>query len=316
MGIKRELLENNKVNRENVHTEKVKRVFSKTKDAVTHSKDAVINTMDVNGDGEVNIEDVIILGMRTPGIKINRSKFLKKEFKPYADKATIEKIIETNPVRAGISKEIVEKISKEIIKYEVSCVTGISTALGVPGGLAMVATLPTDITQYYGYMLRAAQKLMYLYGFQQIDVNEEEGALDSGTINTLIICLGGMYGVAGANNAIKVMAQALAQGVNKKFMQKAVTKGVLYPIVKSICKWFGVNLTKKMCTNFFSKAIPLVGGVVGGAVTYATFKPCCEKLQKQLQDTRLSRIDYTEGEEELKLMEEIMKDIEMEEIYQ
>lgn len=32
-----------------------------------------------------------------------------------------------------------------------------------PGGFAMVATLPADIVQYYGYLLRATQKLLYLY---------------------------------------------------------------------------------------------------------------------------------------------------------
>ena len=37
----------------------------------------------------------------------------------------------------------------------------------------MPATIPADIAQYYGYMLRTAQKLMYLYGFPQIDLTDE-----------------------------------------------------------------------------------------------------------------------------------------------
>lgn len=56
----------------------------------------------------------------------------------------------------------------------------------------MVATLPTDIAQHYGYMLRAMQKLLYLYGFPEIDIKENQ-ILDSETMNTIIICIGVMY---------------------------------------------------------------------------------------------------------------------------
>ena len=59
-------------------------------------------------------------------------------------------------------------------------------------------------------MLRAAQKLMYLYGFPEIDINENNNHFDSETLNILIVCLGAMYGVVGANHAIKAMAKALA----------------------------------------------------------------------------------------------------------
>lgn len=109
-------------------------------------------------------------------------------------------------MHAGIKKEEIDKIADEVIKYERNCVSGISTLLGMPGGLAMAATIPTDIVQYYGYMLRATQKLMYLYGFPEINVDEKNNKFDSETINILTICLGVMYGVAGANNALKVLA--------------------------------------------------------------------------------------------------------------
>jgi len=37
----------------------------------------------------------------------------------------------------------------------------------------MAATIPADIVQYYGYTLRAMQKLLYLYGFSEIESDEE-----------------------------------------------------------------------------------------------------------------------------------------------
>ena len=57
-------------------------------------------------------------------------------------------------------------------------------------------------------------------------------------------------------------------------------------------------MTKEIFAGFFKKAIPLVGGVVGGGITYATFKPCCDKLKNVLEDTYLSNPNYREKQEE------------------
>lgn len=273
-------------------------ISGKTKEMVTKSKDKVVTTMDVNGDGHVDIEDVIILGLRTPGIRITRSEFLRKELMKKYPEEVIEKAIEITPAKAGIAVEEINIIADEVIKFERNCVTGISAALGAPGGATMVATLPADIIQYYGYMLRATQKLMYLYGFPEIDVEEKEQTFDSETLNILIICFGVMYGVAGANNAIKAMAKGLAKGISKKIMSTALTKGTLYPIVKSIAKWFGVKMTKKLLTGMVQKSLPIVGSVVGGGITYVSFKPCCDKLKESLQDTLLSNPNHIETDEE------------------
>ena len=259
----------------------------KTLEKVEAGQKQVMKALDQNSDGQVTIEDVIIMGLKIPGVKINRSEFLKKEFmKDYSDDV-IENVIKYNPAHENIPLEKIDKIADDVIQYERLCVSGISTALSAPGGIAMVATLPTDIAQYYGYMLRATQKLLYLYGFPEINIDDEQ-LLDSGTINTLIICMGVMYGVAGANTALKSMAKALGLGVEKKLIHKALTKGTIYPIVKSVAKWFNVRMTKEVFAGFFKKSIPVVGGVIGGGLTYLSFKPCCEKLKNTLHDTKLS----------------------------
>lgn len=145
-------------------------IIKKAQTAITKSKDSIVNVIDANGNGEIDIEDFIIIGLKTPGIKVDRNDFLKKElFKNYPQD-TIDDAIAYNPAHAKIPSNEIDRIADEVIKYERNCVSGISAALGVPGGFAMAATVPADIAQYYGYMLRAAQKLMYLYGFPQIDL--------------------------------------------------------------------------------------------------------------------------------------------------
>lgn len=264
----------------------------KTKELATKSQAAILGAVDQNGNGEIDIEDVIIMGLKVPGIRIDRATFLHRELQKNFSQEVIDDAIENNPMHAGIPAEAIDKIADEVIKYERACVSGISTALGMPGGVAMAATIPADIAQYYGYMLRATQKLMYLYGFPEINMEEQGQTFDSETINILIVCMGVMYGAAGANNALKAMAKALAAGVEKQLLRKALTKGSIYPIVKSVAKWFSVKMTKEVFAGFFKKAIPVIGGVIGGGITFLSFKPCCDKLKSSLQNTMLSNPAY------------------------
>ncbi len=270
----------------------------KTREMATKSQEAVMAAMDQNGNGELDIEDVIIMGLKVPGIRVNRANFLQKELYSKFPQEVIDDAIAYNPLHANIPSKVIDAIADEVIKYERNCVSGISAALGMPGGFAMAATIPADIAQYYGYMLRATQKLMYLYGFPEIDTEEQGQTFDSETLNILIICMGVMYGAAGANNALKAMAKALASGVEKQLLRKALTKGTIYPIVKSVAKWFSVKMTKEVFAGFFKKAIPVVGGVIGGGITYVSFKPCCDKLKASLQNTMLSNPNYHPGEDD------------------
>lgn len=263
------------------------KVGSKTKDVALESKDKIMEALDVNQNGKIDVEDIIIIGLKTPGVHIDRTKFLEKQFMKNYPKHVIQDAILYNPAHAGIPVSEIDAIADQLIEYERNCVSGISLALGVPGGVAMAATLPADIAQYYGYMLRAIQKLLYLYGFPEINI-ENGTNIDDETMNLITLCLGVMYGVKGATSTLKMLSTALGRGVEKKLLSKALTKGTFYPMVKKISKWFAVRMTKEIFAGFFKKAIPVVGGVVGGGITYLSFKPCCDKLKKSLQDTLLS----------------------------
>ena len=141
--------------------------------------------------------------------------------------------------------------------------------------------------------------------FRRLTLRKKEEKFDTETLNILTLCLGVMYRVAGANNALKAVAKALGTGVQKQLMKKALTKGTVFPVVKSVAKWFGIKMTKEVFTGFFKHAIPVVGGVIGGGLTYMSFKPCCDKLKQSLQDTVLSNPDKQGSDSVIDVSEEI-----------
>lgn len=181
---------------------------------------------------ELTFENVLTAAMRTPGVKINRAKFLKKELIKYYPEEIVNEAIKYNPAKAGVSKEIVNKISIQIINYETTKVTGISVAASLPGGVAAVGAAAADITSYFAFILRTVQELAYLYGFEQFNLNEDE--VDSETMNMVLVFIGVMFGVQGAATTLQKFANTLAKHVAKKLAQKALTKGTIYPIVKKV----------------------------------------------------------------------------------
>lgn len=105
---------------------------TKTGDALTAGKNTVVNTgaaakdavmdqLDANHDGKVDIEDIIILGLRTPGVKVERNRFLANEFRAHYDAATIENAVRTTPMKAGISLEEINKIADAVIELHPIC---------------------------------------------------------------------------------------------------------------------------------------------------------------------------------------------------
>lgn len=64
----------------------------------------------------------------------------------------------------------------------------------------MIGTIPADLTQYFGHVLRILQKLIYLYGWEEL--SSMDGNIDDETTNILTLFVGVMFGVNGAATTI------------------------------------------------------------------------------------------------------------------
>jgi len=167
-----------------------------------------------------------------PMIRIERDDFLEKELSKYCPQEQVQTAVEQNPASAGIDISIIDKIANSCINYETNKASAISFATGVPGGFVMLGTIPADITQFFGHILRIMQKLIYLYGWE--DLFDCEGNLDDETLNMLTLFIGIMFSVNGAASTISKISLSAAQKANKSLASKALTKGAVYPVVKKI----------------------------------------------------------------------------------
>ena len=230
---------------------------------------------------QINFETALVSTVKIPGVKIDRDRFLQRELNKYCTYEVVEQAIQSTPQNAGVAPAIIERIAKSCINYESIKVTAISTATGIPGGLAMIGTIPADVLQYMGHLLRVMQKIIYLYGWESLLDNNNE--MDDETKNILIVLFGVMFGVQSATKLLNKIIPNVAANVEKRLLATALTKTTVYPIIKNIAKTIGVKMTKEIFAKSVSKAVSIIGAVTSGTLTYAMFKPTTTKFRKYIK---------------------------------
>jgi len=220
---------------------------------------------------------------KLPLVHIDRTEFLTKNLSKLCTPAQLQKAITEGTLRANIPIEKLDKLAKNVINAETIKVTALSTVAGIPGGFAMAASIPADLAQFYGHIIRVAQKLAYIYGWDEIFT--ESSDLDAGTESQLVLFIGVMSGVEAAKKALtKLFGETAMKSVAKKIAAQALTKTWYYPIVKKIAAILGQRMTKDIFAKGVGKVIPILGGAISGGLTLATFKPMTHNLQKHLSE--------------------------------
>lgn len=228
---------------------------------------------------ELALWDKVMNGaLKMPMVKVDRTAFLTKEFSMYNN---ADQLRDKRPIDL-FDAEAIERAARGVINSHLTTATVTSTAAGIPGGPAMAATMPADIAQYYWHVLVVAQKLGYLYGWP--DLLDDKGQITEGTRNVLTLFVGVMFGAQAASKLVGEIAKQVSLQAAKRLPQQALTKTMYYPVVKQVAKWIGVKMTKDTFGKGVGKAIPILGGVLSGAITAFSFKPMAEKLQKHLRE--------------------------------
>ena len=221
--------------------------------------------------------------VRLRGVRISREDFLRQELrKLHLSDAEIECAIASNPLSAGVSRKLLDKLASDAISFETKKSTALSFAAGIPGGLAMLGTVPADLTQYYVHSLRIMQKLAYLYGWREFLADLDD--VDDETIAQMGLFFGVMLGVAGAAESLRDFARVIvAPAIEKRIARKALMKTTWYPVVKKSLKVIGVSVTKQSMAKTMSKIVPLIGGVISGGMTFVSLQTQANRLKQHLR---------------------------------
>lgn len=235
---------------------------------------------------------------RMPGVRINRAAYLRAALKRHCSEEQIQRAIVESPAAAGIPFEVITEVANDSVKYETAKATALSAAAGIPGGLAMIGTVPADLAQYFGHMLRISQKLAYIYSWPDLFTDDSD-ELDDATEGILTLFVGVMFGVQLAQAGVAKVSTMIAGQVLQKLPQQALTKGAIYPVVKKVAAYLGIRMTKQLFAGGVAKIVPVVGALLSGGLTLGTFLPMSKRLQKHLASLELTRPGHRAQDDEI-----------------
>jgi hypothetical protein len=230
---------------------------------------------------------------KLPVVRVDREAFLRGHF---GSSPHLDVILERGP-QAVYSVESLRRKADSLIKNSVTKSSVTSFLTGLPGNPAIaIPAGGADVAQYFGFAINLAQQLAYLFG--EDDLFDGGGELSEAAQMRVIAYLGAMFGAAGAGALISQTSRAVGVNVGKKVAAQALTKTTWYPIVKKTGALVGQQVTKKTVEKTITKALPIVGGLVSGGLTYVTFGP----LGRRLADTLVQHVNG-EFDDELELNE-------------
>lgn len=222
--------------------------------------------------------------VRVPGVRVNREEFLRQELRKLrmGDDA-IARAIDSNPLLAGVALTEIDRLAEEAISYEMNKSAAISFVAGIPGGFAMLGTIPADLMQYYVHALRIMQKLAYLYGWGELLPDGRE--TDDDTLGVLTVFFGVMLGVGGAAQSLTAFARIAAKTAYQNHATKRALMSITwYPVVKHSLRLIGINITKSTAAKGFSKIVPVIGGFVSSGLTFMALQSQSALLKEHLRE--------------------------------
>lgn len=231
---------------------------------------------------------VLATVMKMPGARVDRISFLRKELRPYCNQSRLQMIGSVRPYTI-VSERVVDKLASRCIRRHVALATMTSTVVGLPGGVAMAATLPADIVQYFYHVFVLSQKLAYLYGYPDFmsegDDADEDDASDVGD-NLLTIFMGVVLGAPVAEKGMVELSRAVAGSAVTRLPRVALTKTAVFPIASQVTRLIGTRLSKEGFTKGVGRFIPLAGGLFSGGLTLLTLRKGANRLRRQLRAQR------------------------------
>jgi hypothetical protein len=223
---------------------------------------------------------------KLPIVRVDRDDFLRKQF---AGDPHLDVILRDGPTTVYTAESLRRK-ADSIIKNSTAKTSAASFAAGLPSNpVVMVAAGGADVVQYFGFSINLAQQIAYLFG--EDELFDGGGELSDAAQIRVIAYLGVMLGAAGAAGLVVQTSKQAGAVMGKRVAAQALTKTTWYPLVKKVGALVGQKITKKTVEKTITKAVPVLGGVVSGGLTYVTFRPMGSRLADVLMKNLAGEFD-------------------------
>ena len=236
--------------------------------------------------------------MALPGAKVDRGRFLEEQLQPHCSDEEVSKAIAERPEKAGISSDLINRLADSCINNHATGAAAISFAAGLPGVLAMWATVPADFAQFFWHVIVLSQKLMYLYGWPSlwlVRISDD----DEEPYRILALFTGVMIDQRLAKFAIRILlllrifrtslplynvGEQVVGWLVKELGKRAV--GKVFPIMgKQVVKWLGIELAEQGV----GKVLPILGGIISGGKRFIMMKKMGGRLKSHLESLYFAR---------------------------
>lgn len=217
---------------------------------------------------------------RIKGAHVNRESFLRSELRGRDYSTKVEAALASSPEEAGVPASVLDEIANDVIDSETKRASAISFGTGIPGGFAILASVPADITQFYVHAYRIMQKLSYLYGWPSTEKYDDEDV-----IQQIAQFLGVMLDVKGAQSSLNGFVQTLAMPASERSSQTGIRAHVSQArTAREVFKKVGSQVARRNVARQVTKVVPIIGGVVSGGLTFVTLKSQAKRLKEAPQE--------------------------------
>lgn len=241
----------------------------------TELRDAMDATVQEARNTLPSVEDLLVQAASLPGVRVDRAEFLRSALQKYPDDV-IHKALVWTPIHAGIPLSKLWRMAGKALGKEARRTTVVSAAAGLPGVAVAAATIPADMIQLYGHLLRAIQMLSYLYGWRDA-CRLPEGDMDTAAKRVLVLFLGVMAGDERADaELVSLSAYRDADGVR----EAACTNDAADAVARRLEE----RMAHRMTGQVVGKSIPLAGAVISGTMQYGGFSDMWKRLRQKLAE--------------------------------
>ena len=156
-----------------------------------------------------------------------------------------------------------DKAAKAFMKNQIAKCTASGFVTGLGGVLTIPVAVPANIASVLYVQLRMVACLAYMGGY---DIRSER-------VKTMMYaCLAGVS----LNRIIKELGAKMNNEHVDKLLDK-IPESSMPTITEKICSQLALKTGAKVGTGTFSRAIPLLGGIVNGALDYVETKALAER---------------------------------------